>query len=199
VFPAPLGNVRKRKHDGSFKNRIIQDLKTNRVNLAVSTHERAVLPRGIDHWVDLAALAQRALGCSGGVVKVLILDFKDAFMSIPLHEEERRFNVAVKSLRLQAQATLSADVGRLQLYVDDPARTLAGTEADVQLNADVVLAWWLTLGLGLSWDKGVFTSGHHQWIGIKYDVVDGTAHMSLPREFLDETAVLLQLFARRGG
>ena len=91
-LPGTAGNVRKRKHDGSLKNRIIQDLKTNQVNLTASTHERTVLPRGIDHGIDFAALAQRARGCSGGVVKVLILD---AFMSIPLHEEERRFNVAV--------------------------------------------------------------------------------------------------------
>ncbi|CAK0863499.1 unnamed protein product [Prorocentrum cordatum] len=159
IFPASLGNVRKRRHDGSFKNRIIQDLKTNKVNLTASTHERAVLPRGIDHGVDLAAMAQHALRCSEGVVKVLILDFKGAFMSIPLHEQERRFNVAVlqqppsvdsgrvivwrvlgfggKSNPLvysrfasfvarSTQAMLSADACRLQLYVDDPALTLAG-------------------------------------------------------------------------
>ena len=46
VFPAPLGNVRRQKRDGTFKNRIIQDLKANGVNRASTTRERVVLPRG---------------------------------------------------------------------------------------------------------------------------------------------------------
>ena len=54
-----------------------------------------MLPRGVDHGVDLALLAERSARVAGGVVKVLILDFNDAFMSVPLHEQERRFNVAV--------------------------------------------------------------------------------------------------------
>ena len=92
TFPAPLGNIRKRKQDGTFKNRVIQDLKANSVNLASSVPERLVLPRGIDHAKDVADLA-----AGEGInteVGTMVLDFEDAFMSVPLHEEERRFNCA---------------------------------------------------------------------------------------------------------
>ncbi|CAK0906332.1 unnamed protein product, partial [Prorocentrum cordatum] len=232
IFPAPLGNVQKVKKDGAVKNRIIQDLKANSVNLTSSTHERVVLPRGVDRGVDLALLAERAARVAGGVVKVLVLDFNDAFMSVPLHEQERRFNVAVlkeppssthgrvivwrvlgfggksnplvycrfaSAVARSSQGLVPASCGRLQLRVDDPAFSFAGTGADAQLNADVVLAWWLALGLGLAWSKGIFASGPHRWIGIDFEVTDGVTHMSIPAEFLEETMSLLEVFAQRGG
>merc|ERR1712085_234215 len=96
--PAPLGNVSKRKEDGSFKHRLIQDLKANGVNGAVALPERQVLPRGIDHGVDLATLGHDL--AEGEDVFTLVLDFKDAFMSIPLHEDERRFNCAHTGFQL---------------------------------------------------------------------------------------------------
>ena len=92
TYPAPLGNVRKRKQGGDgWKNRIIQDLKASRVNLLSSTPERAVLPRGIDHAVDMATLFT-ADGADHG--EILVIDFSDAFMSCPLHESERPYNCA---------------------------------------------------------------------------------------------------------
>ena len=90
--PAPLGNVVNLKEDGTFKHRLIQDLRANGVSGAVALPERQVLPRGVDHGLDLALLGQE-LG-EGEDVFTLVLDFKDAFMSIPLHEDERRFNCA---------------------------------------------------------------------------------------------------------
>ena len=54
--PSPLGNVVKVKDDGSVKHRLIQDLRVNGVNDAVVLTERQVLPRGIDHGIDLAVL-----------------------------------------------------------------------------------------------------------------------------------------------
>ncbi|CAK0908047.1 unnamed protein product, partial [Prorocentrum cordatum] len=92
TYPAPLGNVRKRKQGGDgWKNRIIQDLKASRVNLLSSTPERAVLPRGIDHAVDAATLFT-ADGADHG--EIFVIDFSDAFMSCPLHESERPYNCA---------------------------------------------------------------------------------------------------------
>ena len=56
VFPAPLGTVTKTKADGSLKHRLIQDLRVNAVNSAVSLPDRLVHPRPIDLAMDIPAL-----------------------------------------------------------------------------------------------------------------------------------------------
>ena len=40
---------------------------------------------------------------------------------------------------------------RIQLYVDDPAVTLLGDETQQQEAIDVLVLWWLVLGIPLSW------------------------------------------------
>ena len=90
--PAPLGNVSKLKEDGTWKHRLIQDLRANGVNAAVEIPERQVLPRGVDHGIDMAALAAELP--EGMRVYTLVLDFANAFMSVPLHAAEQRFNCA---------------------------------------------------------------------------------------------------------
>ena len=58
MFPAPLGNVRKRKADGlSWKDRLILDLKFIQANKWLELWERVVLPRSIDHARDMAQLS----------------------------------------------------------------------------------------------------------------------------------------------
>ena len=47
VRPAPLGNIAKARPDGSFKHRLIQDLRNNCVNDAEVLAERQVLPRPV--------------------------------------------------------------------------------------------------------------------------------------------------------
>ena len=84
--PAPLGNLRKVKKGGSFKDRVLLDLKWNRNNEMVVTPERVVLPRGIDHAIDLAEVST-----NGGTTYTLVLDYSDAFHYIPLATAERRF------------------------------------------------------------------------------------------------------------
>ena len=92
VFPAPLGTVSKAKPDGSWKHRLIQDLRANHVNSAVALPERLVLPRPLEHALDLAELS--AGQGSGEGLSIGIVDFADAFMSVPLAAAERRFNCA---------------------------------------------------------------------------------------------------------
>ena len=98
MHPAPLGNVVKAKPDGTLKHRLIQDLRANLVNAAVRLPERQVLPRGLDHGRDLAVLKEGLAG--GEVLLTLVLDFQDAFMSVPLHPSERRFVCADADFKL---------------------------------------------------------------------------------------------------
>ena len=51
---------------------------------------------------------------------------------------------------------------RLQLYVDDPIFTVVGTPAERALAVDLLILWWLVLGLPLAWAKGMWTCDVHR-------------------------------------
>ena len=242
VHPAPLGTISKPKPDGSLKHRVIQDLRRNNVNDAVRLPERQVLPRGVDHGIDMAQVASKVKGANKAV---LIIDFKDAFMSIPLADCERKFNCAnvPKGLIRQraaldatepsegtcvvwrvlgfggkpnpliysraasfaarsAQALFDGSKGqdelvRSQLYVDDPAITVGGATADIHKKIDLLLLWWLVLGIPLAWKKGSlhFDQEPHEWIGVRYSwCTNGDVKMELPPAYLDELALILEPF-----
>ena len=112
THPAPLGCVSKETAPGVWKHRLIQDQTANSVNRAVLLPERQVLPRGVDHARDLAVLAAQCL--PGEDVECMVLDFKDAFMSIPLDANERRFNCA--------RAGFEIERTRPAKYHDEPAK-----------------------------------------------------------------------------
>ena len=221
LHPAPLGNIWKRKKNGKeWKNRIFQDLKANGVNGLARCAERLVLPRGIDHAVDLEVVSD--LCEEDEAVWTLILDYVGAFMSLALAESERRFSCATLDARLGAaivvwrvlgfgpkanplvygrcgafaarsgQALLDSGRARLQLYVDDPAAVIRGTGKRARLEFDILLLWWLVIGLDLSWSKESFTSKKHEWIGIGFEIVDGVTSMTIPPDFAEATAEALK-------
>ena len=114
-------------------------------------------------------------------IEILVLDFTDAYHAVPLAHAERRFACCdtgehflvyrvlgfggrvyplvycrVASLVARStQAFLDPELARLQLYMDDPALTVAGDPTACQLEHDLVLIWWLVLGVKLAWQKGV--------------------------------------------
>ena len=199
---SPLGNVAKPKADGTTKNRLIQDFRASAVNSASSVSERQVLLRFTDHARDLAMLS-----APGSSVGVFILDFKHAFMTVPLAREEMPYNTSVvpgtitrsrpaldssepssgellvwrvlgfgghanplvyarvasfacrsgQALLFEKPEQSSIAHARIQLYVDDPAVTLLGTASQQQEAIDVLVLWWLVLGIPLYWKKGSFT------------------------------------------
>ena len=55
-----------------------------------------------------------------------------------------------------AQALLQKDRACLQLYVDDPALSVAGTKQWALREGSLPILWWLILGLKLAWKKGSF-------------------------------------------
>ena len=85
-FPAPLGDVVKLLPDGEEKHRLIQDLRRNLINDRVLLPERAVLPRFVDHAVDVA------LASGKGECETFIMDYENAFMAVPSDPREDRYN-----------------------------------------------------------------------------------------------------------
>ena len=84
--------------------------------------------------------------------------------------------------------------GRLQLYVDDPVVSVRAKEDQAHETFDLVILWWLTLGLPLSWKQRPLTRGSepHRWIGIDYTLGDTGAIMRLPPQFVADLLVLLE-------
>ena len=69
------------------------DFKMSGVNSASSTPERQALPSVFDHAWDLAKLAaEQQAAHEGTELHTMVLDFRDAFMTVPLAEVERPFN-----------------------------------------------------------------------------------------------------------
>ena len=141
------------------------------------------------------------------IARVLVLDFQDAFMSIPIAQQERRFNATIlpNGIRRQRAALNDAEPqagtcliwrvlgfggrvnpliysraasfaartgqgllgvpahgarnslqarGRLQLYVDDPAVCAAGKPQAVSDALDLLITYWLVLGIPLILGEG---------------------------------------------
>ena len=76
--------------------------------------------------------------------------------------------------------------GRAQLYVDDPIVSVRASEVQAKSTLDLVVLWWLVLGIPLSWKKGFLSSGSepHRWIGIDYTLTAEGALMRLPPAFV---------------
>eukprot|EP00971_Amphidinium_carterae_P195836 3886184-Amphidinium_carterae.1 len=153
-----------------------------------------------------------------------ILDLADAYLSVPLAAEERRFSCAqvssgvivwrclgfggreyplvfcrVVSLLTRLSQGIVQGVGELNTYMDDPAAVLKGSECDAVLNAELLILFWLCLGVPLAWHKGVLTAGPHLWVGVWYSTEGKDVVLELPLDFLKLLASdLEQLSAPRG-
>jgi len=89
---------------------------------------------------------------------------------------------------------------RLQTYVDDPMATCCGDKVAVGRAIDMLVLWWLVLGVPLSWRKGALSWDSHCWIGVVYRNAPAcSVIMSLPPTFLQELLQLLGPFCRDHG
>eukprot|EP00971_Amphidinium_carterae_P006852 135302-Amphidinium_carterae.1 len=70
--------------------------------------------------------------------------------------------------------------------MDDPAIVLTGSWEEVVVHADVLILLWLSLGVPLSWKKGLLSADAHMWIGVVFDPRPsvGDVVMSVPCSFL---------------
>ena len=76
---------------------------------------------------------------------------------------------------------------------------LAGTRNWAMVEGSLPLLWWLVLGLDLSWRKGYFGAGVHDWIGVRYDLPEQGPTMELPRKYLEETIIVLEPLTKPTG
>ena len=181
-----IGVVVKRKPDGSYKYRLVHDLRRSGVNSKIKVLERLVLPRLKDAIDDAVSLFESGLLPQEEVLW-LTLDFKDAFKQLPTKPTERRYlagqadgqyfyyktvlfgvrtgplvwcRVAALVSRATQALTSSAE-SRLELFIDDPLIAMKGTRQVVHWAAARVLWFWLALGLKLAWPKGSLGTEAH--------------------------------------
>ena len=94
-YPAPLGDVVKHGPDGAVKHRLIQDLRRNGLNAVAGIPERQVLPRFVDHAVDLAKASR------SGEWEAFVVDFENAYMSVAASRAEARFNCCISETPIE--------------------------------------------------------------------------------------------------
>ena len=92
MLPGPLGDVVKLGPSGVAKHRLIQDLRRNGVNACAEIPERQVLPRFIDHAVDVAVASLATADSGTEAFETMVLDFENAFMSVAVADAEAPFN-----------------------------------------------------------------------------------------------------------
>ena len=89
----------------------------------------------------------------------------------------------------------SAAVTRLQCYVDDPIATMVGSPSSCVHACDLIILWWLVLGIPLAFKKGTWTSNIHRWIGADFSFSPSApmeCMVTVPDSFVDD------LFSRLG-
>jgi len=57
---------------------------------------------------------------------------------------------------LKAFGCHRAAPARMQMYVDDPVATFAGSDSSCREGVDLLICWWLSLGLPLAWEERGF-------------------------------------------
>jgi hypothetical protein len=92
VLVSKLAAIIKPRPDGTEKVRIIIDMLRSGINAFVRLSERIVLPR----LRDVVANAMWMMGqcLEGEEIEQVVIDFSDAFKTLPVREEERPLQIA---------------------------------------------------------------------------------------------------------
>ena len=192
LVPSAIGVIVKVKA-GVQKIRLVHDLRRSFVNQHILMSERIVLPRMSDVVEDISVLLESLQ--PGETVKLLSLDFSNAFKQLTVRQNEKRFLagracdgwfyyhkvlfgirtgplVWARMAALVARCTqslLPQTRARLQLFVDDPILALRGTPEQIEDMAAKILLLWSVLGLQIAWKKGTL-SHTTDWIGANVTV-----------------------------
>lgn len=193
--PSAIGYIAKVRLGGTVKGRLVHDLRRSQVNSHISLKERLVLPRLKDAMEDALHLLETRT--PNERVRFMSLDFSDAFKHLTVRENEYKYlsgralggyfvyrtvlfgvktgplvwgRVAALIAR-STQALFHPSRCRLQIFVDDPLIVARGTEAELNSIFNIVLLWWLALGLKVAWTKGALGI-EAEWIGAKLVIND---------------------------
>ncbi len=201
-----LGLLSKQRADGSWKHRLVWDLRRSGVNEILSQGQRVVLPHLFDVASDILEV-----GVDDREVELVVLDVSDAFFHVRLNKKEQKFQGAMFRGRAFAfhylifgsaaaptvwgrvaawlgrstQMLLPAASARMQIYVDDPLLTLAGTPAERRDNYHVAVLWWCCAGFALAWAK-LSRGSAVDWVGARIAAVPGGAEISIPEKKVSE-------------
>ena len=217
-----LGLVSKLRPDGTWKHRLIWDLRESGINGVIRQGERVVLPR----LSDVVNSARRLHGSRQGnhPVTMLVLDISDAFHQVPLNRGEQRFTVAefegtfyvfrvlvfgsasaptvwgrvAAWLGRSTAAVLHELAAELHIYVDDPIFLACGTTEQVARDLTCGALWAAVMGFPLAWPKAI--AGHEVvWIGASIRCTAGAIVIAIPdkmvKELLTQADTMLSLNA----
>ena len=194
LVPSAIGYSSKIKLDGTVKGRLVHDLRRSQVNSHITLKERLVLPRLRDAMEDALHLLETRT--PDEKVRFMSLDFSDAFKHLHVRQNEYRYRTVLFGVKTgplvwgrvaaliarSTQALFHPSRCQLQIFVDDPLIVARGTETQLSSVYNIVLLWWLTLGLKVAWSKGS--------VGSK----DGYVKVMVTASKLEEWRMLLEKF-----
>ncbi|CAJ1451521.1 unnamed protein product, partial [Effrenium voratum] len=217
-----LALILKVKENLEVKRRVVIDLRRSRGNAKARLPEKLVLPRPDDavRMVREIRAAQETSGATrdpGWAME--FIDISDAFMTLPVHEDELGHGLAPSTVegeyilflallfgfktapllwsRVAAliarllQSAVDAKEGAHQVYLDDSLWCFAGTLRRRNFLLAFVLTTMLALGLKIALGKGERANAV-TWVGVRFALVDrDTLVLTLPVKFMEELLALL--------
>ena len=213
-----LGLVSKQKPDGTWKHRLVWDLRESGVNDTIDQGERIILPRPCDFTTAIRCLVNGPVGAPGRCAKLLGIDISDAFHQVPNHPAERHltgvaiqgkifiFNVLVfgSSSAPTVWGRFAAWLGRstmavcaqlplrMLMFVDDPVYAAVDQLEDVVFAFALALLWAAAAGFPLAWHKADGGDAV-TWIGATFTITPKGTSVSIPAQ---KVATILETLGR---
>jgi len=215
-----MGLVKKQKADGTYKYRIVWDLRRSGSNAKIRQGERVLLPRLNEPVSDALHFAADRSSEEG--IEFAVIDIKDAFHLIWLAWEEQKYQATfafgvwyiylVLIFGSRSAPTIwgryAAWLGRFltavsnrqrvrtHIYVDDPLFILKGTRKQRDHDLAIVLLAAMTAGYPLAWKKGARGTGV-TWIGASISTTDTHVCVTIPESKIAELKEMLRTYVGR--
>ena len=218
-----LGLIVKVKESGVKNRRIILDLRRSGGNAKATLPEKLVLPRPRDAIEMFRNLHSRERGA--GDMELVVIDISDAFMALPVCQQEHQHALApalergqfiafvallfgykvapllwsrVASLMSRLlQAAIPGHQGQHQCYLDDSLWALRGALEERNHNLSFILYSMAAVGFKVALSKGERANAV-QWIGVRLAIIEKDIVLTLPENFVKELIELLASWTGKG-